>query len=126
MLRGSFEFKDDRLRRELEEIGPKVDGYIHAVFEYQGSKALTHAKTNAPWTDRTGNARAGLGVDIGWVPMESHSLTLFHRMPYGIFLETRWGGRYAIILPTIRLFGRDTMRLLNKLLAKIRTQGVVS
>lgn len=125
MLRGRLEIDDRRFRRALAEFGPKVDGFIHATFDYQSHKMLGHAKVNAPWTDRTGNARNGLSVEVGWVPLVSHSIRLFHRVTYGIFLETRWGGRYAIILPTIRLYGRDTMRLLNKLFAKMKTQGVV-
>jgi hypothetical protein len=33
--------------------------------------------------------------------MVSHELILLHSMPYGIWLEVRWSGRYAIIGPTM-------------------------
>lgn len=125
MLRGSFTIDDRRYRRALQEFGPKVDGYIHATMDYQSGKMLTHAKVNAKWRDRTGNARSGLSTEVGWQPMVSHSITLFHRVTYGIFLETRWAGKYAIILPTIQLFGRDTMKLLSKLFRKLNTGGGV-
>ena len=76
-------------------------------------------KTTAPWTDRTGNARSGLSSKVDWVPKKLHAIHLFHRVPYGIFLEVRWAGRFAVILPTIRQFGPDTMRLLSKLFARL-------
>lgn len=103
------------LGRNIEHLPDKIDGYIHAVMVYQSAKAKTYMQTEASWIDRTGNARNGLSANTGWKPKKSHTITLFHRMPYGIFLETRWAGRYAIILPTIQKFGPDTMRLLEKM-----------
>ena len=35
------------------------------------------------------------------VPMVYHRLTVYHTMPYGLWLEVRWSGRYAIIGPTM-------------------------
>lgn len=101
----------------------RVDGMVHAIMDYQSTKALSYMKVNAKWTDRTGNARNGLGTEVGWIPRVSHSIRLFHRMWYGIFLEVRWAGKYAIILPTIQQFGPDTMRLLEKLFRKLNGGG---
>ncbi|MGV8164644.1 MAG: hypothetical protein ACLKAK_07290 [Alkaliphilus sp.] len=58
------------------------------------------AKTNAPWTDRTNNARAGL---YGSAELRSEEviIKLGHSMEYGIFLELARDGRYAILKPTI-------------------------
>lgn len=120
-----MEFDPGQLGRNLKELPAQVDGMIHAVMDYQSGKALSHMKTTAPWTDRTGNARSGLGTEVDWVPMQRHAIRLFHRVTYGIFLETRWGGRYAIILPTIEKFGPDTMRLLQKLFRKLKTGGLM-
>lgn len=116
-------FDPDPLAGNIIELDDRIDGYIHAVVDYQSTKALSYMKTNARWKDRTGNARNGLSVEVGWVPMKSHSIRLFHRMWYGIFLETRWAGRYAIILPTIQVFGPDTMRLLQSLFRRLKTGG---
>ena len=115
----TLDFDRRNLGRNLEALPDEVDGMVHAVMEYQSVKAVAHMKTTAPWTDRTGNARNGLSSEVGWNPRESHSIRLFHRMWYGIFLETRWAGRYAIILPTIQLYGKDTMRLLTKLFQRL-------
>lgn len=122
---GRITWSDDKLRRSIAEFGPKVDGYIHAVMAYQRSKLVGAMKTTAPWTDRTGNARNGLDGEVDWKPMVSHAIVLFHRVTYGIFLEVRWAGKYAVIVPTIRVGGPDTMRLLSKLFRKLKTQGLV-
>jgi len=105
--------------RNIEQLDDKVDGYIHAVMIRQSAKAKSYMQQNAPWTDQTGNARNGLSATTQWTPKKSHSTTLFHRMSYGIFLETRWAGKYAIILPTIQKFGPDTMRVLEKMFSKL-------
>jgi hypothetical protein len=119
MFKITVKFDDRILGKNLATLSEKVDGQIHAVMSYQATKAESHMRTTAPWTDRTGNARSGLSTDVGWVPGKSHSINLFHRVPYGIFLETRWAGKFAVILPTIQQFGPDTMRLLSRLFSKL-------
>lgn len=119
----TLKFDRRNLSRNLEDLPDQVDGYIHAVMEYQSTKALAHMKTTAKWTDRTGNARNGLGSHVEWEPKKLHVIRLFHRVTYGIFLEIRWAGRYAIIGPTIEKFGPDTMRLLDKMFRKLGRGG---
>lgn len=121
----SFTFDDRDLRLNLNNLGPQVDGYVHAVCDYSGTNALGYAKRTAPWRDRTGNARNGLSLDVEWEPMVRHAIVLFHRVTYGVFLETRWAGRFAIIIPTVRKYGPETMRLLDKLFRKLKTRGVI-
>jgi len=41
-------------------------------------------------------------------------------MPYGIWLEVRNSGAYAIILPTIRTKGREVMAGAKDLLRKMK------
>ena len=58
-----------------------------------------YAKSNAPWTARTGNARPGLH---GGVDTDDDRLVLYlsHGVEYGIWLELAHGGNYAIVRPT--------------------------
>ena len=58
-----------------------------------------YAKSNAPWTDRTGHARQSLhgGVDVRG---DQQVLYLSHGVDYGIWLELAHGGNYAIVGPT--------------------------
>jgi len=59
-----------------------------------------YAKANAPWHDRTSNARQTL-FSVVDVEKERVILYLSHGMEYGVFLELCNAGRYAIILPTL-------------------------
>lgn len=114
-----LDFNANNLGRNINKLPEKVDGYIHTVMVRQSISAVAYMKVNARWTDRTGNARNGLSTEVEWKPKELHAIRLFHRMWYGIFLETRWAGRYAIILPTIQKFGPETMQLLDRLFRKL-------
>lgn len=62
----------------------------------------TYAKTYAPWTDRTGNARQSLHSFVEEVSRDVVDLYISHGMEYGIQLETRFAGRYAILWPTVQ------------------------
>jgi hypothetical protein len=97
--RGIFDF--DSLTPGLKALLPKVDAGVDLAFDFMEAQAASYARANAPWTDRTGNARAGLKAKHTAVPMVEHTLIIYHTMPYGIWLEVRWSGRYAIVGPTM-------------------------
>lgn len=67
-----------------------------------------YAKENAPWKDRTGEARRGLTAK-GEQRLTQYTITLFHTMEYGLWLEVRWSGKFAIIRPTIQTLGPELM-----------------
>lgn len=71
-----------------------------------------YAQQNAPWDDRTGDARRGLTA-TGEQRLVKYTITLFHTVDYGIWLEVRWDGMYAIILPTIEHMGHVLMDRLD-------------
>lgn len=63
----------------------------------------TFANQNAPWTDRTTDARQGLSGE----PFAENGIvgaSIVHSVPYGIWLENRFERRYAIIGPTQAVF----------------------
>lgn len=76
-------------------------------------RALEYAQANAPWADRTGDARSGLDVDVRW---EGNEIVweMFHTVDYGIYLETRWNGKFAIIMPTLEMFSSEIGRGLSE------------
>lgn len=99
MPRGVFRF--DSLTPNLKRLLPKVDAAVDLVFDRYEAEAETYARTNAPWKDETGNARAGLFAQHDKQPMVVHKLTVYGTMPYTFWLEVRWSGKYAIIGPTL-------------------------
>lgn len=73
------------------------------------------AKENAPWQDRTTDAREGLTAAFNPAGVQP-SITIYHTVSYGVWLEICNGGQYAIIQPTIERFGPELMRKLQVML----------
>lgn len=111
---------DQDLMKKIQTTDQAVKRAITGEFMYHSDLAAAHAKINAPWTDRTGNARAGLhsGVSVG-VNQEYWELFLAHTVFYGIYLETRWSGKYQIIAPTILFIGKLIIDRMGNLLDKM-------
>jgi hypothetical protein len=67
---------------------------------------VEYMQSNATWTDRTGDARAGLQGAVHWQDPEHFTILLGHgaNIYYGVWLEVRFGGRFAIVGPTVRHF----------------------
>lgn len=84
---------------------------------------------NAPWEDQTGAAREGLRATVGRentggdIARElaggssgdnfEFGIVVYHTVDYGIWLEIRWNGKYAIIQPTIEHWGHAVMGALE-------------
>jgi len=85
---------------------------------FHATKAQEYARSNAPWTDRTSNARNGLFA-VSRPSHPTYRIIVGHRVPYGIWLEVRWSGRYAIIRPTIDHQGPEVMKTLGKIFDKM-------
>lgn len=75
------------------------------------------AKTNAPWTNRTGAARATLAGQ-STVAGASGEITISHGVDYGIWLEVAHGRRYGIIPQTVQSTVADLQGRLSGLLGK--------
>jgi hypothetical protein len=109
----------DTLSPGLERFPSKLEAGVALYFEYEESKVQDYMRANAPWTDRTANARQGLFCKAKSTP-GNHALVCYHTMPYGIWLEVKNNGQYAIIIPTIQHEGARVMRGLSQLLSKMR------
>ena len=96
----------------------KLERFIAASMQMHSKRAQAFAKRGAPWTDRTGNARSGLNAQYEGGG-SSHRIVVAHSVSYGVWLEVRWSGRYAIINPTIAHEGPQVMRTLSQGLARI-------
>lgn len=108
----------DRLTPHLKDFMPAVEAGVDLAFDAAVPRAETYMRENAPWTDQTGNARAGLRAQHEKEPFVVHELILYHTMPYGIWLEVRWSGRYAIIAPTLETMGPEVMQMVTASVAR--------
>jgi hypothetical protein len=94
----------ERLAASAGELLARVRGEIAARSAAFAAAAEARMKVSAPWTNRTGAARASLSVsaDAG---ATSVTLTYSHGVFYGIYLEFSNGGRYAVVGPSIQADG---------------------
>lgn len=74
------------------------------VAERNADEIRAWMRENAPWTDRTGEARAGLDTEVIHVIARAVFIVLYHRVSYGIYLEFARAARYRILAPALDYF----------------------
>ena len=83
------------------------------------------AKVNRPWTDRTGNARRtlegvyGFSGARGKKPGGVFSVGIEGHMPYSVFLELGFDGRYSVLQETVSALAPETLNDLAAMLNEI-------
>lgn len=86
--------------RNLRDWADRRRAAIVALAQNWAETIEGRAKENAPWRDRTGQARAGLrGETVAG--RNEVKIALAHSVDYGVFLELARDGRYAILKPTL-------------------------
>ncbi len=99
----------DGIGPTLAWMAVNMTGRVVAVMESGKEKVQEYAQQNAPWEDRTGDARSGLIADVsedgGLIVLE-----LAHTVDYGVYLETIENGAFAIIMPTLEALGPEILR----------------
>lgn len=122
-MANGFKWKTDTLTGPVKQFPLKLERAIVAAIEFHATRAEGDLRRNAPWTDRSSNARGGLFTATEHVPYRAHRIILSHTVPYGIWLEIRHSGKYAVILPTTQTTGRAVMASLGGLFSKIIELG---
>lgn len=106
-MSAELRWEQNTLRQGLINYRNKVLAALRAIAQYWAVVFEKYAKENAPWTDRTANARQSLHTWIKELAEDTVALYLSHGMDYGAFLETvgasetSHAGKYAVIWPTI-------------------------
>lgn len=114
MARSGFRWTSNNLSTTLTNATPRIERAVTSALGYQATRSENYMRSNAKWTDRTANARNGLRA---W-PVhnrDEYVIILAHSVPYGIWLEVRWSGKYGIIPDAVRTGGAELMALLTKL-----------
>lgn len=116
MAKNAIKWSGD-MQTSLRQMGPRAKRGMVVGAHQIATEAEAYMKSNASWTDQTGNARNGLKTQVV-VNKNSVAIILHHSVPYGIWLEVRWSGRYAVIMPTIEVMAPRYMALVGKLVFK--------
>lgn len=90
---------------------------VRAIADRYAAEIEAYMKDNAIWTDRTANARQTMATEVFQVTEDMVRIVLAHGMNYGIFLELAYSGKYAIIGPTIDVFGPRIWADVNALMS---------
>jgi len=91
----------------VKAFGDRFLAAVLAVGHLIAAEAEAYAQANAPWIDRTGQARQGLRAVALELGATAVAIVLYHQAAHGKWLELCNQGRYAIILPTlVQMYGR--------------------
>lgn len=116
MPSGGFTLDTSEIEKNIDSIPGFLDKAVAATMKYHEAGAENELKTTAPWQDQTSNARNGLAARYVGSDGSKHTMVLFHQVPYGIWLEVRFDGRYAVILPTVQSVGPKVLKTIQKIL----------
>jgi hypothetical protein len=114
---GKFFLRDGGIRDNLRKGPEQVKTAAWITAQRFAPEVENYMKNEAPWHDITGNARNGLSARA-FREVDLIGIELSHSVAYGIYLETRFSGRYAIIEPTIDHMGPIVMRQFDRLLER--------
>lgn len=89
-----------RNKVNFSDAEKKMRAAIGLYADTAAKKMEAEAKLNAPWTDRTGNARNSIQGDFGWRKNQA-VITLSGNVDYFVYLELAMEKRWAILKPTI-------------------------
>lgn len=115
---GKFSF-DTKKFKSPKHLDDKIRRALYGTCKYWAGPTEAHARKTAPWTDRTGNARAGLFATAVKFNKNRFGIIVAHRMDYGIYLEKANDEEYAVIMPTIRVIGPKVQKFLTKLMDRL-------
>jgi hypothetical protein len=113
------EFTKDSLSPSLDKLMPTLNRNIYQVMRFHQPALEAKAKTEAKWVDRTGNARSSLNASVQVIGKHQYALVLAGGVKYQIWLEVRFAGKYAVIMPTIRAYAPVVMASFTKLLERM-------
>lgn len=108
-------FTEDTLTPRLRNFTGTLNKALTVFMAYQETKVQDYMRQNAPWTDRTANARGGLFAK-NVSQLGTYAIVCYHTVPYGIWLEIAHDGHFRIIQPTIQAEGHRIMGELGQLM----------
>ncbi len=81
-----------------------MEGMERIAINQVAPRLKQYMQDNAPWIDRTGNARKFLNAKYDRTSPATFNITLSHgeTIDYGSALEYGFSGRYSILRPTLQ------------------------
>ena len=117
----------DEIKKRLDLIFTRTHESIISGGEQIAEEMKQYAKKNAPWTDRTGNARRTLDSvnKFGWENTSEENIYFIGvcgNMPYSPDLELKYKKKYAILGPTVKEYSDDMLENIRNVIS--RQEGI--
>lgn len=93
----------DEVVKNLQNAMVQLEKAGGTAVQITAAQIVVYAKQNAPWRDRTGNARRSIHSEAS-ADLMSSSIGI--GMSYGKYLELSFGGRYRIVDPAVFSYGK--------------------
>lgn len=119
MAKFTLDYGSSEISKNLDKMATKLGAVILMYSATRAAEIEAYMKTNRPWTDRTGMAKATLNTKVSRPSDNIVRITLAHGVDYGIWLELAHGKNWAIIGPTLDSQGPKVMDDLNNLMGKL-------
>lgn len=103
-----------KLTKNIKAFSKKGKQMAFEQMQKEAKDLEKYMKANAPWQDRTGDARENLNAKVEQKGQKI-TIILSNPMYYGYYLEQRMGKRFAIIDPTIKAKSGEVMESLRGL-----------
>ena len=112
----SWDTKD--VLKKFEQMQAKTRAALQIIADTAVKSMEQYAKTNAKWTDRTGNARQRLKGSTRW-EQDALIAAISHNVDYGMWLELCHEKKYAILEEALNSQAQNLLdayqRFLNQL-----------
>lgn len=119
-----FDFNTGDLGYNLATFQHDADRYIQRAKEEAAVRGETALKLEAPWSDRTGNARRGLWAEP-YGDAERGGLRMGHSAEYGVYLEESNGGKFQVIMPVLLKTARALMESMMAMFLEMDSPSAV-
>ncbi len=108
------------LATAIERYGDRVLQAVAAVAQRVATEMQNQAQADAPWTDRTGNARTGI-FGTSEADFAAHVVTIYlshgATISYGVWLELAASGKWGVIMRTMESHYEPLMQMLREAFA---------
>jgi len=105
----AFRIDASQVLKQLPEAKLRVMYAAEKYGQAAAAKLEAKAKTDAPWTDRTGLARQTMAGVCDWAG-ESLRVGIAGNMNYSVYLEFCNEGRFAVLWPTLNAMSAEIIQ----------------
>lgn len=122
-MKMKLSFKYDKgvsFEENLDELNSKVLSLIGMYMSTKTDEYRAYMKANRKWTDRTNMAKGTLNARLSKPDENTFRITLSHGVMYGMWLELANQGKYAIVIPTIKLKGPELINDLQDIFNRLK------